>query len=128
MVRRLLEYIDDKEENIIEGLVEAGMDPINCTFDYDGYYHTPGQLIDKLRNDVDYAERDAQEWEEKYYRIKDERDQLKTRTVAKLLHEMNQLVTQSKEEAYAASRSMEKYKQENEELQNKINVWKILES
>ncbi len=127
MVRRLLTYINDQEESIIEGLVQAGMDPINCRFDYDGSYHSPGEFISKLRNDTDYAEREAAEWEEKYYNIKDERDRLRARSVAELLNEMNEQVKRAHADRNNSDRIAEKYKQENEELQNKINVWTILE-
>lgn len=127
MVRRLLEYINNQEENIIEGLVQAGMDPINCIFDYDGSYHSPGEFISKLRNDTDYAEREAAEWEEKCYRFKEERDQLQTRSVATLLSEMNEQVKRAQADRNNSDRVAEKYKQENQELQNKINVWTILE-
>ncbi len=127
MVRRLLEYINNQEENIIEGLVQAGMDPINCRFDRNGYYHSPGEMIEKLCNDIDYAEREAAEWEEKYYNIKDERDRLRVRSVADLLNEMNEQVKRAQADRNNSDRIAEKYKQENQELQEKINVWTILE-
>ena len=127
LVQRLLGYIKDKEENIIEGLVEAGMDPINCSFDYDGYYHSPGQFIDQLRNDVDYHERMALEWEEKYYRMKEERDQLRARSVAELLNDMNERIKRIEAERNNSDRIARKYEEENRELTEKINVWKILE-
>ena len=127
MVRRLLEYINNQEENIIEGLVQAGMDPINCIFDRDGFYHSPGEMIEKLSNDLDYAERESAEWEEKCYRFKEERDQLQTRSVATLLSEMNEQVKRAQADRNNSDRVAEKYKQENQELQNKINVWTILE-
>jgi hypothetical protein len=127
MVRQLVAYINDREESIIEGLVEAGMDPIDCRFDYDGFYHSPGDFISKLRNDTEYAEREAAEWEEKYYRVKDERDQLRARSVAELLSEMSEQVKRAHADRNNSDRIAEKYKQENQELQEKINVWTILE-
>ncbi len=128
VVRQLLKYFDDLEESVVEGLVQAGMDPSNCSFDYDGFYHSPGEFISKLRNDVDYAERMASEWEEKYYQIKDERDQLQARSVATLINEMNEQVKRAQADRNNSDRIAEKYRQENQELQSKINVWKILET
>lgn len=127
LVRRLLEYINSQDESIVEGLVQAGMDPIAYTFDYDGFYHSPGEFISKLRNDTDYAEREAGEWEEKYYQAKDERDRLRARSVSDLLSEMNEQVKRAQADRNNSDRIAEKYKQENQELQNKINVWNILE-
>ncbi len=127
MVRRLLAYINDQEESIIEGLVQAGMDPINCRFDRDGYYHSPGEMIEKLRNDLDYAERESAEWEEKYRNVKDERDRLRARSVADLINEMDEQVKIAHAARNNSDRIAEKYKQENQELQNKIDVWTIME-
>ncbi len=128
MVRKLLEYINDKEENIIEGLVEVGMDPISCYFDYDGFYHSPGSMIEQLRNDVDYHEREAAEWQEKYHNMKEERNRLRARTVADLLSEMQEQVQRAEADRNNSDRIAKKYEEENRELQEKINVWKVLES
>lgn len=128
MVRKLLEYINDKEENIIEGLVQAGMDPIGCHFDYDGSFHSPGEMIEQLRNDVDYHEREAAEWEEKYYNMKEERNRLRARTVADIMAEMREQVKRAEADRNNSDRIAKKYEEENRELQQKINVWKVLES
>lgn len=127
MVRRLLEYINDKEESIVEGLVDVGMDPVEFRFDYDGYYYSPGQYIEQLVNDADYSERMAQEWEEKYYRMKEKHDRLQARSIADVLNEMKNQLISAEEESRRATRIAKKYEEENRELLEKINVWKILE-
>lgn len=128
MVRQLLAYIDEKEEMIIEGLVDAGMDPDDCRFEGDNGWSLPGPYIHDLRNDVDFYRREMQEWEEKYEDMKDERDRLKSRSVADLLSNMQELIKRAEAEAREADRILTQYKARNKDLEEKINVWTIIES
>ena len=126
-VRRLLEYINDKEENIIEGLIDIGMDPIDGRIEGDCGYYLPGPYISELRNDVDFHQREAQEWEEKYHDMKDERDRLKARSVADLLADMQEKIRRAEATATNAERVAERIRERNAELEEKINVWTIME-
>ncbi len=128
LVHKLLEMITDKEENIIEGLVEIGMDPITGRIEGDYGWHLPGPYISELRNDVDYHQREAQEWEEKYTDMKDERDRLKARSVADLLADMQEQIRRAEAEARETDRLITQYRARNKDLEEKINVWKVLES
>ena len=126
MVHRLLGMILEKEETIIEGLLEVGMDEDGRIEGNDGWY-LPGPYINHLRTELDYYEGEAREWEEKYADMKDERDRLKARSVADLLSEMREQVRRAESARDEASRRAQNYKTENEELTEKINVWSILE-
>lgn len=126
-VRMLLEYINDKEENIIEGLVEVGMDPDTGRIEGDYGWHLPGPYISELRNDVDFHQRESQEWEEKYNDMREERDRLKSRSVADLLSNMQELIRRAEAEAREADRLVTQYRARNKDLEDKINVWQILE-
>jgi hypothetical protein len=128
MVRKLLEYIDDKEENIIEGLIDVGMDPLNGRIEGDNGWFLPGPYIYELRNDVDYFQRESQGWEEKYEDMKAERDRLKARSVADLLADMQEKIRRAEAEAREADRILTQYRARNKDLEEKINVWKVLES
>lgn len=127
MVRKLLEYINDKEENIIEGLVEVGMDE-DGRIEGDNGWHLPGPYIRELRHDVDYYQTESNEWQEKYEDMKAERDKLKARSVAELLEEMNNLVRRARADQQEAERTATVLKSRNAELEEKINVWKVMES
>lgn len=128
MVRKLLEYIDDKEENIIEGLIDVGMDPLNGRIEGDNGWFLPGPYISELRNDVDFFQRESQGWEEKYEDMKAERDRLKARSVADLLADMQEKIRRAEAEAREADRILTQYRARNKDLEEKINVWKVLES
>lgn len=128
LVRKLLEYIDDKEENIIEGLIDVGMDPLNGRIEGDNGWFLPGPYISELRNDVDFFQRESQGWEEKYEDMKAERDRLKARSVADLLADMQEKIRRAEAEAREADRILTQYRARNKDLEEKINVWKVLES
>jgi len=128
MVRKLLEYIDDKEENIIEGLIDVGMDPLDGRIEGDNGWFLPGPYISELRNDVDFFQRESQGWEEKYEDMKAERDRLKARSVADLLADMQEKIRRAEAEAREADRILTQYRARNKDLEEKINVWKVLES
>lgn len=126
-VRKLLEFLRDKEENIIDGLVEVGMDPEDGRIEGDDGWYLPGPYIEKLRNDVDFYYRESQEWEEKYEDAIVERDRLKARSVADLLKEMEERIRRAEVNMREADRICTQYKAKNAELEDKINVWQILE-
>lgn len=126
LVRRLLMYINDKEENIIEGLIDIGMDEDGRIEGDDGWY-LPGPYIRKLRQDASYFEDEAHSWEEKYEDMKDERNRLKARSVAELMQEMEERIRRAEVNAREADRVATQLQQKNEDLEEKINVWSILE-
>lgn len=126
MVRRLIELI---QSNTLKAeLVEVGMDPEDCEFHYEGNYYRPSEYIRQLHSDIDYHQREAADWESQHYEMERERDRLKTRSVADLLHSMEELNRQYIAERDQAKRLAERYAQSNKELNDKINVWKILEN
>ena len=127
IVRKLIEYIGEKEETIIESLVEAGMDPVDCRFQTDMGYCYPGEYITELRKNLDFYQEEASTWEYKYEDMKDERDRLQARSVANLLHEMNLQIKRAQDQAHDADRTATQLKQRNKDLEEKINVWQILE-
>ena len=126
MVRRLLEYIADKEETIIEGLVDVGMGEDGRIEGDDGWY-LPGPYIQKLRQDASYFEDEARSWGEKYEDMKDERNRLKARSVAELMTEMEERIRRAEVTAREADRVATQLQKKNADLEEKINVWSILE-
>lgn len=126
LVRRLLAFINDKEENIIEGLIDIGMDEDGRIEGDDGWY-LPGPYIQKLRQDASYFEDEAHSWEEKYEDMKDERNRLKARSVAELMKEMEERIRRAEVNAREADRVATQLQQKNADLEEKINVWSILE-
>ena len=127
MVRRLLEMVMDKEETIIEGLLDVGMDPFDCRIEGDDGYYLPGPYIRKLREDASYFEDEARSWEEKYEDMKEERNRLKARSVAELMAEMEERIRRAETNLREADRVATQLQKKNADLEEKINVWSILE-
>lgn len=126
VVRRLLSLLQN--ETIKTELIGVGMDPVDCEFKEDWEYYSPGAYIEHLRNEVDYYQRESDEWETRCGELEIECNKLKARSVAQLLEEMERSVKHAKSEAYEANRSRERIEQENKDLRDKINVWKVIES
>lgn len=107
-------------------LYRVGMDD-DMRFEGDYEYYSPGDYIEHLRSDADYHRQESSEWQHKYEDMKDERDSLRARSVADLLSEMETQVRNAKNAKYTAEQEMHRVQQQNRELQEKINVWTIME-
>lgn len=102
---------------IIDDLVDAGMDETWCTFrsDFGGEYH-PGRYITHLENEIQIAH-------DEMHDLRRELEELKARTVADLIQELNQQITteqyiakQAREAKYAAER-------ERDVAKDKLSMW-----
>lgn len=125
LIRRLVKI--SQHGGIIDDLVQAGMDINTKEFEGDHGYYSVGDYIQHLRDDVTYHENEASDWQSKYEDMRDERDALKARSVADLLREMEDQVRVARELKYMAEQERARVVQQNKDLQEKINVWTIME-
>lgn len=125
LIRRLVKI--SQHSGIIEELVDAGMNIDTKEFEGDYNYYSVGDYIRHLRDQVIYHENESDNWQNKYNDVREERDQLRARSVADLLHEMEDQVRGAKDAKLSIEREMARVQQQNKELQDKINVWTILE-
>lgn len=125
LIRRLVKI--SRHGGIIEELVDAGMNIDTKEFEGDYNYYSVGDYIQHLRDAVIYHENEANDWQNKYDDVREERDQLQARSVADLLREMEDQVRGAKDAKLSIEREMARVQQQNKELQDKINVWTILE-
>lgn len=129
IVRRLIDLLLTREATLADELIDAGMDPTSYTFYYDGSSeYSPGEFITELRKNVDYLEQDLQCAQEDLACATAERDRLSTRSVASLLASMEEIVKRTKADSDNVNRQIIKVEQENHQLKDKINVWKVMES
>ena len=127
LVRRLVKIMLGEHGGIIDELVKAGMDIDTKEFEGDYNYYSVGDYIQHLRDAVTYHENESNDWERKYDDMREERDALKARSVADLLREMEDQVRVARELKYMAEQEKARVVQQNKELQEKINVWTVLE-
>ena len=125
VVRRLIELLDTSALRV--DLESVGLDPVDDTFYDNGQYHSPSEYIRQLRSDIDYYQRESDDWQTQCERAEGECRRLKARGVAEVMEEMLQQVRRAEYSTNEAHKELAKIKQVNKDLEDKINVWTILE-
>lgn len=105
---------------IWDDLVDCGMDETYCTFEseWGGSMHT-GQYINHLREEIDLRDDELRQ-------LRGELDDLKARTVADLIAELNQEITSQKYLAQQAKEAKYKAEKEAEDAKEKLKMWNHL--
>jgi len=117
---RLATHMERVSGAIIDDLVDAGMDEVWCTFrsEYGGDYH-PGQYIRFLEDEV--GDRDF-----KIEQLHKELDELRARTVAELIQELNQQITTEKFMAEQARAAANTARAEAAQAKEQLKMWNHL--
>lgn len=124
IVRRLVDLLTRTRGGIISDLENAGMDTNTWTFRYEDYRDMyPGDYINQLREDIQYHQTEADEWESKYRRMKEERDELKTRSIMDFVREVQLEQAQSADLVREAMKTVNAFKEENATLKEKLSMW-----
>ena len=122
VVRRLVEFLSNN--TLVEDLVEAGMDPVDMTFEYDGWERkTPADYIHALKNDVNYFEREADEKDYEIENLKKEVNRLSTKSLVSFIADVQQTLETAKMEQGRAERRAEHEKKLREEAEQKFEFW-----
>jgi hypothetical protein len=127
LVRKLLDMLYAGENGVVAGLIDQGMDPLECTFEEGYEYYSPGDYIKHLRSDRDY-------YKDEYDLVQTELEEsqlqcrkLSARSVAELLHDMELQVRESNAAGVRLAREVNALTAKNGELTDKLNTWKIVE-
>lgn len=126
MVRRLIDIILNGD-GIMESLVGAGMDPTTHEFQDSYSYYSPGDYIGHLKNECDNLEQELHIAQNEVADLTKECEQLRARSVADLLSEMEHEVRMAKRDRAHVQDQCRALQEQNAELNDKINVWHILE-
>ena len=84
--------------------------------------------IRHLENEIDYYKRESDDWEYKFDDMTQQRDKLRVRSIATVLHEMEDKVIDAENNKIQTERDLKKFKKENEMLREKLGMWNILET
>ena len=128
IIRRLLNLMLRDTSGLYADLVSAGMDPKTFEFERDYECRSPGDYIRHLENEIDYYKRESDDWEYKFDDMTQERDQLRARNIAKVLHEMEKEVMAANNIKQETERDLNKFRKENEMLREKLGMWNVLET
>lgn len=124
LIRRLIGVQYRTQDKIISELESAGMDPRTWTFEHDHYAdNSPAEYIERLRQDIEYYREEAAEWESRYDDMKQERDQLRVRSVMELMSEVHSQRLIAEESVRAADREIKHFREENQALKQKLEMW-----
>ena len=107
---------------IMDDLLDAGMDDTWCTFESIvncSQYH-PGQYVRHLENEIEYLQ-------EKLEQERKEVQNLKARTVADLIQELNEQIETEKYNVRVAREYQQKAEKKAEEATHKLDMWAILQ-
>ena len=123
VVRRLMHLLGNTRGSLIAELEEAGMDPQTWTFqdDYDAMF--PGEYIEHLRSQLQHAQDEADSLQWKLDGVIEERDQLKTRSIAELIEEVWEEKRKNSDMVREAMATVKAFKDENTRLKEQIDMW-----
>ena len=123
VVRRLMHLLGNTRGSIVEELEEAGMDPQTLTFhdDYDRMF--PGEYIEHLRSQLQEAEAEVEDLQYKLDEAVEERDNLKTRTIAEFIQEVWEEKRTNANLVKEAMATIKSFKDENNRLKEQIDMW-----
>jgi hypothetical protein len=118
--------INAGENAVMDGLIQQGMDPLECQFEEGYEYYSPGDYIKYLRSDRDYYKDEYDLVQDELERSQQECRKLGARSVAELMHDMELQVRESNAAGTRLAREVNALTAKNSELNDKLNSWKIL--
>ena len=123
VVRRLVHLLGEARGSLITDLEEAGMDPQTLTFGNGWNTMYPGQYIEELRSQLHDAEAEVEDLQYKLDEAVEERDKLKTRTIAEFIQELWAEKAKNAEVVKDAMSTVKAFKDENTRLKEQIDMW-----
>ena len=121
VVRRLVSLFSN--DSLVADLVDAGMDPETLMFQIDWGHESPGEYIQSLRNSLSDAEDEASQLRYRCEDLEEQLEQLKTRSIMDFIDEVRHVKRNSEELVRDAMKTINAYKDENESLKEKIDMW-----
>lgn len=123
LIRRLVDVLTRTRGAIISDLENAGMDPQSWTFETEWQRMYPGDYIQQLRRDIEYAESELEDIRFKYEQAVEERNELKTRTIMEFIEEVRQEKRTADYTVAEARKETKRVAEENAKLKEQIDMW-----
>ena len=113
VVLRLLTMIHEGPPELVKGLIDAGMDRFDYTFDD---YQSPGEYIRNLRFQIDDLENEVSKLDEQV-------QELKTKTVVNLISEMKEQISDLNYSIKALKIDRDSAVRERDVAKDKLSMW-----
>ena len=123
VVRRLIGVLERTRGALVDDLVDAGMDAQDWTFGSGWSRQSPGQYIHDLQDQIRSLEDDNDDLRKHKEELEDECDRLKSRSVMEFLQEVEREKIENQSLVREAMKTVRAYKQENDDLKEKIDMW-----
>ena len=123
VVRRLIGVLERTRGALVDDLVDAGMDARDWTFGDGWSRESPGQYIQELQRQIRSLEDDNDDLRKHKEELEDECDRLKSRSVMEFLQEVEREKIENQSLVREALKTVRAYKQENDDLKEKIDMW-----
>ena len=126
IVRRLIGVLERTRGALVDDLVDAGMDARDWTFGDGWSRESPGQYIQDLQQQIRSLEDDNDDLRKHKEELEDECDRLKSRSIGEFLQEVERERRNNQDLVREAMKTVKAYKDENENLKQKIDMWGAL--
>jgi hypothetical protein len=123
IVRRLIGVLERTRGALVDDLVDAGMDAQDWTFGDGWSRESPGQYIQELQRQIRGLEDDNDDLRKHKEELEDECNRLKSRSVLEFLQEVEREKIENQSLVREAMKTIKLYKDENEDLKQKIDMW-----
>lgn len=123
IVRRLIGVLERTRGALVDDLVDAGMDARDWTFGDGWSRDSPGQYIQDLRHQIQGLEDDNDDLRKHKEELEDECARLKSRSVMEFLQEVEREKIENQSLVREAMKTIKLYKDENQSLKEKIDMW-----
>lgn len=128
MVRQLVELLQTRDITLYRELINAGMDPKDCTFSDSVDELSPSEYIDHLRSDASYYKNEYDDMSAKLDAAEHTIKHLSARSIASVLEEMERQVKKAESNSSQMTRDCRAMQSKIEKLESQLTMWKVLEN
>lgn len=123
LIRRLIGVLARTRGALVDDLVDAGMDAQHWTFGDGWNQQGPGEYIQDLQRQIQNLEDDNDDLRKHKEELEEECDRLRSRSILEFLQEVERERTNSQNLVREAMTTVKAYRDENQSLKEKIDMW-----
>ena len=123
LIRRLIGVLARTRGALVNDLVDAGMDAQHWTFGDGWNQQGPGEYIQDLQRQIQNLEDDNDDLRKHKEELEEECDRLRSRSILEFLQEVERERTNSQNLVREAMTTVKAYRDENQSLKEKIDMW-----
>lgn len=123
VVRRLVDIVLTKETDLIQSLVEIGMDGDRVEFCESGDYMSPAEYISHLERDRMYWRDEHDELEQRHEVLAAKKKELENRSIIKIFADLGAEMQELDRGIRVANEQRERAMKEHAMMKDKLSMW-----